>query len=166
MIISILYTAHIFTMNTISAKPSALWVDPQRMGCRVHYNRSVCVSVVYQARPYLVLVLAWEEGSSKVPVWLNLSWLIIYLSRFLAGIYAWANTSNQCLPYLLDQTLWLLFITSPEFVQRLLIPVAAREAILRETVNWYHWSRPLCWCRRRLKLVLDCLSCTCTCYQE
>ena len=48
--------------------------------------------------------------------------------------------------------------------RRLLIPVAAREAILRETVDWYHWSRrfcPLCWCRRRLELVLDCLSCTC-----
>ena len=40
-----------------------------------------------------------------------------------------------------------------------------REAILREMVDWYHWSRrfwPLCWCWcRRLKLVLDCLSCTC-----
>ena len=48
--------------------------------------------------------------------------------------------------------------------RHLLIPVAAREAILRETVDWYRWSRifwPLCWCRRRLELVLDCLSCTC-----
>ena len=48
--------------------------------------------------------------------------------------------------------------------RHLLIPVAAREAILRETVDWYRWSRifwPLCWCRRRLQLILDCLSCTC-----
>ena len=38
-------------------------------------------------------------------------------------------------PYSLDQTPRLLFISSPEFVRRLLIPVAAREAILRETVD-------------------------------
>ena len=47
--------------------------------------------------------------------------------------------------------------------RHLLIPVAAREAILREMVDWHHWSRrfwPLCWCRRWLELVLDCLSCT------
>ena len=38
---------------------------------------------------------------------------------------------------------------------RLLIPIAARKAILRETVDWHHWYRrfwPLCWCRRRLNL--------------
>ena len=50
--------------------------------------------------------------------------------------------------------------------RRLLIPVAARETILWETVDWYHWSRrfwPLCWCKRKLELslVLDCLSCPC-----
>ena len=48
--------------------------------------------------------------------------------------------------------------------QCLLIPVAAREAIVREMVYWHHWSRrfwPLCWYRRILELVLDCLSCTC-----
>ena len=40
-----------------------------------------------------------------------------------------------CIPYSLDQTLRVLFISLPEFVRRLLIPVAAREAILRETIN-------------------------------
>ena len=34
--------------------------------------------------------------------------------------------------YSLDQMLRLLFISSPKFVWRLLIPVAAREAILRD----------------------------------
>ena len=39
------------------------------------------------------------------------------------------------IPYLLNQTPWLLFISSPKFVRHLFIPVAAREAILREMVN-------------------------------
>ena len=65
---------------------------------------------------------------------------------------------QEYIPYSLDQTPRLLFISSPEFVRRLLTPVAVREVILRETVDWHHWTRRfwhLCWCRKRLELVLE-----------
>ena len=43
--------------------------------------------------------------------------------------------SKKRLPYSLDQTPQLLFISLAECVRHLLIPVAAREAILREMVD-------------------------------
>ena len=43
--------------------------------------------------------------------------------------------------------------------------VAVREVIHRETVDWYRWTRSLCWCR--LKLVLGLYRYfSCTCYRE
>ena len=59
-------------------------------------------------------------------------------------------TQNQ-VPYSLDQTPWLLFISSPEFMRRLFesgdysraafistMQLAAREAIHREMIDRYH----------------------------
>ena len=118
---------------------------------------------------------------------LILTFILIYFwfthVRHNFGGVAWSQTKRcisitKCaislklergLPYSLSQTPWLLFILSPLFVRHLLIPVAAKEAILRETVDWHHWTRrfwPLCWCRR-LELVLSIFRYfSCTCHQE
>jgi hypothetical protein len=65
-------------------------------------------------------------------------------------VFAWSDAAA---------TIYLIARVCAALIQerRLLIPVATREVIRRETVDWRHWTRrfwPLCWCRRRLKLVL------------
>ena len=40
--------------------------------------------------------------------------------------------------YSLDQSPRLLFISSPEFMRGLLMPVTAREAMFREMIDWHH----------------------------
>ena len=59
-------------------------------------------------------------------IWHVCGTTIIYINIIRMQLYV---------PYSLDRKQRLLFISLPEFVWRLLIPVAAREAIHRETVD-------------------------------
>ena len=57
------------------------------------------------------------------------------ISRKMHKVGPFLKSAHIYIPYSLDQILRILFISSPKFVRHLLIPVAVREAILRETVN-------------------------------
>ncbi len=134
--------------------------------CSLHFfwaKHDIRISVIHIPGVYNTCTLADAlsrdsalEGSGGESVWLALSILEDqaqeYPTNGITSNTVFARSDTAATVYFFA---WVCAVFIRE--RRLLIPVVTNEAIRRETVDWRHWTRrfwPLCWCRRRLELVL------------